>query len=43
MTDQERMQELIEVYCDADRRERSTGEIDNSPTLGEILDVMNGQ
>lgn len=42
MTEKERMQELIELYCDADRRGRIEQMPDNVPTMEEVLDVMMG-
>ena len=44
MTDKERMQELIEVYCDADARARADKETlaEHSPTIGRIVEVMGG-
>ena len=41
MTDQERMQERIEVFSDADARSRmSTADLQCSPTLDEIVDAL---
>lgn len=41
MTDKERMEELIFVFSDADRRGRMTEkELEQCPTIGEILDTM---
>ncbi len=42
MTDRERMQERIELYCDADRRGRiDTEEAEKyCPTIEEALDAM---
>ena len=42
MTDRERMQERIELYCDADRRERIDPEEAGKycPTIEEALDAM---
>lgn len=41
MTDQERMQERIDVFSDADARSRmSAADLQCSPTLGEIIDMQ---
>ena len=42
MTDQERIQERIEVFCDADARSRmnAADAAAYCPTVGEILDTM---
>ena len=42
VTERERMQELIDILCDADARaRRSEEELETySPTLIEVLDVM---
>lgn len=40
MTDQERMQELIDMYCDADRRGRIDASQDNSPIIEDVLSIM---
>ena len=36
----ERMRELVEMYCDADRRGRIDTDQDNSPALVDIIDAM---
>lgn len=42
MTDKERMQELIDVYCDADSRSQYSEEElqKHSPSLTRILEIM---
>lgn len=46
MTDRERMQELIDFYCDADAKTRSNRSEEelaaHSPTIGEVLETMMG-
>ena len=36
MSDRDRMQELIDLYCDADRRGRIESPRDTSPTIAEV-------
>lgn len=40
MSDKDRMQELIDLYCDADRRGRIESPRDTSPTIAEVYDVL---
>lgn len=40
MSDRDRMQELIDLYCDADRRGRIESSRDTSPSLVEAYDAM---
>lgn len=44
MSDKERMQELIEVYCDADKRARIDDKelAEHSPSIGRVIEVMGG-
>ena len=45
MTDKERMQELVDFYCNADARAREDKEklAAYSPTLGEAMEMIMGE
>ena len=36
----ELMQELVDMYCDADRRGRIEPEQDNSPIIDDVIEIM---
>lgn len=40
MSDRDRMQELIDMYCDADRRGRIDAGQDTSPMIEDIIDAL---
>lgn len=40
MTDKERMQELVDMYCDADRRGRIEPGQDNSPIIADVIETL---
>lgn len=44
MTEKERMQELIDIFCDADARARVDTETlkQYSPTIGKAIEIMGG-
>lgn len=43
MTDKERMMELVDVFCDADKRGGLSDEdMMRCPTLGAVLDAVQG-